>query len=354
MKFSISSARKKTLFSKLQTSGALGDFPTFIKCQGLLMYFDSGMDLGSIADFVNRSYECVRGWLDDYILHGVDAITPKRSPGRPSKLSKSQLKELAAILGRSPCDAGYSSGCWNAAMIVDLIKKLFKVSYSAKYLPQLLGRMNFSYQKAKFISAKADEQKRGVWLEKTWPNLLRRAKRNDGVIMFGDESSFALWGSLSYTWSPKGEQPLVPTNGNRRCLKVFGAIEFFSGKLISQIIEGKLNANSYIIFLRRLIGSTDKKIFLVEDGAPYHRSRAVKDFLNENKNRIQVERLPSYSPDFNPIELLWRNIKRAATHNVFFNDLDQLKLTLSKQLTKMKRTPEAILNLFGFYSKATS
>jgi len=172
--------------------------------------------------------------------------------------------------------------------------------------------------------------------------------------MFGDESSFALWGSLSYTWSPKGTQPLVLTNGNRKCLKIFSAIDFFSGTLVSQIIEGKLNANSYITFLKKIINSTDKKIYLVEDGAPYHRSKEVKEFLRTNENQFQIERLPSYSPDFNPIELLWRKIKRAATHNVFFNDLCQLKSTLQKQLLKIKRAPEQVLNLFGFYTKAAS
>lgn len=352
MKFSISSAQKKTLISKLQRSSAVGDFHAFTKCQSLLLYFEEALSLKEIGKLVDRSPETVRNWLTDYILDGIQSIKAKSSPGRPSKLTKSQLKDLSSVLSRSPTDAGYSSGCWNAAIIVDLIKKLFKVSYSVKYLPQLLARMNFSYQKAKFISARADESKRAVWLDRTWPNLVRRAKRNNGVIMFGDESSFALWGSLSYTWSPKGVQPTVLTNGNRRCLKVFGAIEYHSGRLVSQIIDGKLNAKSYITFLKRIIKSTEKKVFLVEDGAPYHRSKDVKKFLEVNKNVIQIERLPSYSPDFNPIELLWRKIKRGATHNVFFNDLCQLKSTLRKQLRKIKKAPEEVMSLFGFYTKA--
>ena len=61
-------------------------------------------------------------------------------------------------------------------------------------------------------------------------------------------------------------------------------------------------------------------------------------------------KLPAYSPDYNPIECVWRKIKRAATHNVYFENFAELTETVRKQLKKLKRTPNTILNLFGVYN----
>ena len=66
-------------------------------------------------------------------------------------------------------------------------------------------------------------------MEQTWPSILEQAKATNAVILFGDEVSFALWGSLSRTWGPRGQQPVVKTAGIRKGLKMFGAISFQDG-----------------------------------------------------------------------------------------------------------------------------
>jgi hypothetical protein len=68
-----------------------------------------------------------------------------------------------------------------------------------------------------------------VWVEQTWPSILKQAQARGAVILFADEVSFALWGSLSRTWAPRGQQPVVKTTGRRKGMKLFGAIEFGSG-----------------------------------------------------------------------------------------------------------------------------
>ena len=87
-----------------------------------------------------------------------------------------------------------------------------------------------------------DAARRQAWLNDKWPTILRAAKRCKGLILFEDEASFAQWGSLSYTWARRGRQPEVPTSGKRKGYKVFGAIEYFSGRLFYQGIEGRCNS----------------------------------------------------------------------------------------------------------------
>jgi len=88
---------------------------------------------------------------------------------------------------------------------------------------------------------------------------------------------------------------------------------------------GRFNGESYIEFLKQLIDNNNKPIILIEDGAPYHGRRIVKDFIAEHSKHITVERLPSYSPDYNPIEKLWKNTKRDATHLKYFETFEDLR-----------------------------
>ena len=106
-------------------------------------------------------------------------------------------------------------------MITDLIKLRFKVDYNPRYVCHLLKNLGFSFQKARFSADHLGDQEAIIWLEETWPQILRLAQEKQAVILFEDEASFAQWGSLSYTWAPIGVQPTVKTSGIR---VVFGGL----------------------------------------------------------------------------------------------------------------------------------
>ena len=226
---------------------------------------------------------------------------------------------------------GFNCGGWNSAMIADMIFSRFGVNFNPRYLCALLGKIGLSFQKAKFVSDKVGEEEyernRSEWKKVTWPSILKAAKEKNAVIMFGDEASFAMWGSLSRTWAPLGKQPVLKTSGRRKGLKMFGAIEFQSGKFIFMETPEKFNSDSYLQFLRHLLDSSGAPIILIEDGAPYHRSAQVKEFQKnmEGEGLLFTYRLPSFSPDFNPIKKLWRNTKRNATHLKYFKTFDDLR-----------------------------
>ncbi len=88
---------------------------------------------------------------------------------------------------------------------------------------------------------------------------------------------------------------------------------------------GKFNGANYVKFLQKILAETSSKIILVEDGAPYHGNQVVKDYVKKNSQRLHIERLPSFSPDFNPIEKLWKNTKRDATHCKYFETFENLR-----------------------------
>ena len=355
-----------------------------------------------IAGMLDVSRKTIYNWLTKFMCGGLKWL--KNDPfhfsnrGRKAYLNKEQKKELYNMIKEDPESHGFMSGLWTCAMIAHLIFLKFGVTYNSHYLSRMLKKMGLSYQKAKFIPAKCNEKeflaKRKEWQEVTWPNLLKKAEKENCIILFGDEVSFAMWGSLGRTWGVIGKQPEVRTKGCRKGLKMFGAIGFNNGqfiymeslaysitpklikmlkeegisseslekikelknekyankesylKVLETILEknnvkeketeflnltetaGKFNGENYVKFLQKLIDETTSKVILVEDGAPYHGSQIVKDFVSENSEKLYIERLPSFSPDFNPIEKLWKNTKRDATHCKYFETFEDLRISV--------------------------
>jgi transposase len=295
------------------------------------------------------SPSCLYAWQQAFLLRGMDSLGYRHSGGRPPKLTPGQKKRLVELIEAGPLVVGCETACWNSVLIRVLIWREFGVLYNRHYVCTLLRNLGFSFQKARFVSDHLDAAKRLAWLAEKWPAICRAAKRCHGLILFEDEASFAQWGSLSYTWARRGHQPEVPTSGKRKGYKVFGAIEYFSGRLFSQGIDGRFNSENYQAFLQRIMEQTTKHLFLIHDGARYHTSASTQAFMAAHSDRITAHPLPSYSPDYNPIEYLWKKTKQRATHNKYFEEFLALTVSVDKALAYFATHPEMVLGLFGRY-----
>jgi len=200
-----------------------------------LLWFGEGKTLPEIGKALGVTVKTVLNWLKAFMHKGGAWLSGRHydGRGRKSKLTKTQKKALYDMVVAGPEANGFHCAVWNTAMIGELIVRKFGVSYNLNYLSYLLKKMGLSHQKAIFVSDKEDEEEyekaRKEWVEKTWPKIVAEAKAKNAVILFGDEVSFAMWGSLAYTWAPKGQQPVVKTKGIRKGLKMFGAIEVQEG-----------------------------------------------------------------------------------------------------------------------------
>jgi hypothetical protein len=112
-------------------------------------------------------------------------------------------------------------------------------------------------------------------MNKTWPEILRLAEEKGAMILFGDEASFAQWGSLSYPWARKGKQPTVKTTGIRKAYKIRGLIDFLSGAFFYKAHTGRFNSETYQAFLREVLKKTDQHLIVIQAGARYPTSKAM-------------------------------------------------------------------------------
>jgi transposase len=351
LRIQVSAATVKALHAKLQQAYLKDDVRLVRRTTVLIDLLVHHVPMAVLCERWGLSASCLYDWQRAFLLHGLESLHYRHGGGRRPKLTPKQKQRLVELLEAGPLVVGCETACWDAVLIRVLIWREFGVLYNRQYVCTLLHNLGFSFQKARFVSDHLDTVQRLVWLEQKWPRILRAAKRRRGWILFEDEASFAQWGSLSYTWARRGQQPEVPTSGKRKGYKVFGAIEYFSGRLFSQGIEGRFNSDSYQAFLQMILAQTTHHLFLIHDGARYHTSASTQAFLVVHSDRMTAEPLPSYSPDYNPIEYLWKKTKKRATHNKYFKAFDALTVSVEKALAYFATHPDTVLGLFGCYCK---
>lgn len=343
MKINFSDSQTKKISAKALEALLCGDTRAFNRAKTLEL-LALGRDSDEIALILNLSLKTISRYIHGFIRWGLGFLIPAKASGRPPKLSKRQMKELKARIKKGPVANGFPGGCWTAAMVAELIYKRYKAQYAASYIPQLLKRMGFSWQKSTTKNYRQDAERLAEWKTTTWPKILRKAKRKNAKIFFEDECSFALSTTQGYTWAPRGEQPIVETTGSRQSLKVFGAIEFYSGRLLAYAVQDQLNGETYTSFLKYALKHTRGKLVWIHDGVAYHKSKEIKEFL-KTTDRLELVLLPPYSPELNPIEKLWKKFKQTGTHNRFFKNIGELRKQVDYLMDFYRKNREEVLAL---------
>ena len=110
------------------------------------------------------------------------------------------------------------------------------------------------------------------------------------------------------TWAPRGQTPVIKVTGARFSLNMIGAIGM-RGQLRFMVVKGSVTAEHICDLLTRLMHGAEKPVFLIWDGHPIHRAGIVQECIDSFGGKLEVYKLPSYSPELNPTEQVWNNVK---------------------------------------------
>jgi transposase len=343
-RFTISASYRQEVERHLRTAQHLGHMRQTKYFLAILAVMD-GQPLAQGALVLRVHAKTVMTWLRELGCYGLQGAPRHKPTGRPPQLPPTQKAPLATWLEEGPVKAGCSGACWRSPMVQQMICERFGVYYHVFYIAPWLKNVGFSYQTAAFVADHLHEPKRQEWRTTTWPQLLRRAKERKALLLCGDEASFPQWGTLTYTWARRGPQPQVKTSGKRKGYPVFGLIDYFTGRLCYQGQAGRLNSATYIAFLKGVLAQTTRPIILMQDGARYHTSAATNAFFAQQTARLPVCQLPTYAPDYNPMEKLWKKSKQQDTHLPYLPTFEALTEKVEQALLKFTNTPEEILAL---------
>jgi transposase len=137
----------------------------------------------------------------------------------------------------------------------------------------------------------------------------------------------------------------VDTYGQRKTAHVFAAISLDEARWFYRFAS-VFNGHTFLDFLKQLVARHDgRKIFLIIDNAPYHWLKEDgKKWLKKNKKFIELYRLPPYSPEFNPVEGVWKITRKMTTHNRFFQTTKERDPALRKTFTQFQQRPSILFN----------
>jgi transposase len=155
------------------------------------------------------------------------------------------------------------------------------------------------------------------------------------MVAFEDETWVELLPKLWKCWYLKGKQLRVETPGINKRLNVFITLDFASGRLVYSI-HRKRRSKEFKYHLSKVMNYAKRKkfkrIILIMDNSPVHRSEESKRFLKRNRRFLKVFNPPSYSPSLNEVENINRQIKRDVCANVCYEDIRNLSSAVRKYL----------------------
>ena len=181
------------------------------------------------------------------------------------------------------------------------------------------------------------------------------------MLLSQDEARFQMVPTLQATLGVKGHRPLVGTWDCKDVLYVFAVMNLVSGVLHTNTLESLQAANrksgesktrrmqqAFAAHLRHVgrMYPADRfaRVVLLIDNAPWHRGKPIDEAMAENRH-LEFKRLPSYSPQLNPIERFWKVLRRRATHNRLFDTIADLKRSVRANLSYFQTVRQRVLTL---------
>ena len=285
-------------------------------------------------------------WLAAYRAGGWDALRARKASGRPKRLKGPQLRWIYnTVTSKNPMQLKFQFALWTRAMIRTLIWRKFGIKLGVISVGRLLAQMGLSCQKPLSRAFEQDATLVQRWVEKDFPKLRALAKKERAVVFFSDESGVRSDFHAGTTWGIRGKTAVVRHTGKRFHLNMLSAISA-KGELRFMTSPKRLSAALFIEFLRRLIANYPKKIFLVVDGLPTHRAKPVRRFLDKVKDRIRLFFLPPYSPEINPDELVWNDVKNNGVGRALIRDARDLARAVNSSLRLLQRNPKKVRTFF--------
>ena len=165
------------------------------------------------------------------------------------------------------------------------------------------------------------------------------------TIYFLDEAGVRSDYHAGTTWAPVGQTPVVAATGDRFGINLISAVAA-KGKLRFAAYDGNLNGSVFIDFCRRLLHDAPGPVFLVLDGHPVHRSKAVKAFAASTGGRLRLWFLPGYSPELNPDEWVWKHVKHDRIGRAGVTGPEDLKAKALAALHRLQKLPHLVQSFF--------
>ena len=280
-----------------------------------ILFLNKGFSYEQVSDLLLLDENTTRNNYQLYIEQGLSGILIYNYVKPLSYLSEDEVQKLDAHLQKKMY--------LHSKDIRHYIEDTYKVTYTLEGVRALLARLNYVYKKTKHLPGKGDLEKQKAF-EKQYRKLKATKDRAD-EIYFMDGVHPLHNSMLSNGWIKKGKEKAVKSNTGRERLNINGACNVENGQVIIHE-DVSVNAQSTILLFDKMQAHQTKgNLFIIADNARYYRSKLVAEYVTKNK-RVKLIFLPSYSPNLNIIERLWKFYKEKILYDKYYEKFSEFKL----------------------------
>lgn len=310
----------------------------------------SGVQKKKVAEFYGVNQNTITNWVKKYALEGNKGLTDnKRGVKSEDKklLNKQQEKEIQKMITDvMPDQLKLDYALWTRKAVKELVEREFGVVLAINTMGDYLRSWGFSPQKPKKLAYEQCPKKVRKWLDEDYPAIKERAKKESAEIQWGDETGVRNSNQHGRSYAPKGKTPVKRHMSKRFSVNMVSTVTN-QGQVRFMIYTGSMNADRLIEFMVQLIKNKEQKIFLILDNLRVHHSKLVKEWAEENKNKIELFYLPSYSPEKNPDEYLNCDLKYGMSEKPAPKNEKQLKSNVEDHMNMLKENSTRVKKYFN-------
>lgn len=312
-----------------------------------------GIELGysevELADVLGVCHETISRWWSAYSADGTSALPGDRT-GRPlgvgRLLSDAQAQHIQQCIDiHSPQDLGIQHTLWTRCAVGELIQKEYGMDLAERTVGQYLRRWGYTPKKPSRHGRRQDPDAVEEWLLETYPAIEVQAFRENAEILWTDEVGVAADHHPGMSYARQGERATMDVPQPHIRVNQISAISN-EGTVQFMTYSGMLNATVFLQFLERLTAKTRRKILLIADRLPAHKTAEVETWLAEHTSQIEIFYLPAYSPEMNPVEYLNNDMKATVNEAGLPENRSVLKIRLEKFMNKLATVPSHVISYF--------
>lgn len=320
----------------------------YLRQQGIRLR-KQGKRFVDIAEYLGVNRNTVSLWWSEYQDLGEAALHQQK---RGNKLGggrilrpdeEQQVQDL--MQNHFPDELDIDSALWTRSATQALIEQVSGIKLPIRTVGEYLKRWGFTPQKPLKRAYEQDPKAVETWLNDTYPAIEEHAHQEGAEIAWGDESGLRSDAQVGRGYAPIGKTPEIQLNTQRAGLNYIASISNH-GKIRFMLYTQKLTAQVFILFLERLIRQRSRKLIWIVDRHPVHRAQAVKDWLTQHSEKIELFYLPPYSPQLNPAEYLNCDVKQGVHSKSPSRNQNQLQQRALSHLRKLQKLPQRIMKYF--------
>jgi transposase len=275
------------------------DAQTRLRAQAILLS-NKGRQIDDISAIVDCHRNTVSRWIDQWNERGVDGLLRNSGQGRKPALGEHEEKQVLAWLEEDPR---------NLARLLARIESELGKSISRGTLRRLLKRRGKVWKRMRASLAEKRDEEEFRLCRQELEEHVEASINGDIDLFFMDETGFGRVPYIPYAWQDKGATMALPCREGKR-INIIGIYSFTEGTLKAKMTDKKVTSAAIVEFFDTFSQTLGKFTVVVIDNASIHVAKAVQAKLAEWEGRnLYLYFLPTYSPELNFIEIVWRNLK---------------------------------------------